>query len=350
MTICYFGNYNPEFSRNAVLIKGLQANGVNVTQCQTRERGLKKFVSLYKQHALLKNSYDVLVVGFSGYSVVWFAKLLTKKPIMFDAFTSLYLSDVIDRKKHSPHSPRAFYLKFLEKISYRLADTVLYDTHAHIEYVTQLYGLAKEKFVRVLVGANTEVFTANQNSKIVNPKSFMVHWHGNVVPFAGADIIVKAAKILKANPEIQFHIIAPTTKAGKALRSTVKGTNTITWYDKLSYADLAERMQLADVCLGVFGNNEKTQRVIPHKVFEAAALGKAVITSDQQALFELFSTRDVFVVNPKDPQALADAILELKRNTELRESLATNAYDVFVQQATPEILGKQITEEAKKLT
>jgi len=41
MTICYFGDYNSNYSRNRVIIKGLKENGVNVLECNVGEKGKK---------------------------------------------------------------------------------------------------------------------------------------------------------------------------------------------------------------------------------------------------------------------------------------------------------------------
>jgi hypothetical protein len=44
MTILYFGNYNPNYSRNRVLIRGLRENGVKVVECNVKRSG---FLSLF---------------------------------------------------------------------------------------------------------------------------------------------------------------------------------------------------------------------------------------------------------------------------------------------------------------
>jgi len=79
MTVCYFGNYQKDYPRNDVLISGLKQNNCHVLECQTRARGIKKYLSLYQQHKKIKNKYDVLIVGFAGHSLVWFAKLISNK-------------------------------------------------------------------------------------------------------------------------------------------------------------------------------------------------------------------------------------------------------------------------------
>lgn len=350
MIICYFGNYNREYSRNAVLMQGLREQGVTIHECHTRKGGLKKFVSLYVQHKKIKRSgYDAMIVGFSGYSVMWFAKLLTCKPIIFDAFTSLYLSDIIDRKKHSPRSIYARYLRLLEKISYKLADKILYDTQSHIDYVTQEYSLSKEKLVRIFVGSREDVFSPSSSNSHLQSSKYIIHWHGNVVPFAGADIIIEAARILQKEKNIQFQIVAPTSFAGKQLRKQAKELHNITWYDKVPYNILAELIQQADVCLGVFGSNEKSKRVIPNKIFESIACKKPVITGKCDVLFELFTDHDILTVAERNASELAESVQLLCNSDEMRNNIADHGYNVYCTYATTHVLGDQLKEIVSSL-
>src|SRR3989344_6336412 len=109
MRILYFGSYDPNYARNRVLIDGLRQNNVEVIECRDDSPGIRKFINLFKKHRQLKNQYDVMVVGFLGQQIVPFAKLITRKPIIFDSFLSLYDSNVFDRKTVKKGSVRSFY-------------------------------------------------------------------------------------------------------------------------------------------------------------------------------------------------------------------------------------------------
>ena len=51
---CFFGNYKPEYSRNRVLIRGLEENGVTVMQCHDESKGIKLYYNLMKKHIRIK--------------------------------------------------------------------------------------------------------------------------------------------------------------------------------------------------------------------------------------------------------------------------------------------------------
>src|SRR3989338_8351410 len=144
MTICFFGNYIPDYPRIQVLKKGLEKNGVKVIECHTRKTGLAKYIELWRQHRKIKNQYDVLLVTMGAYTLVPFAKFLTTKKVIFDAFVSLKLTHE-DRGSSGGG--------FWDKFGCKVADKVLLDTNTQIDYFVQNYGLKRDKFIRVFVGA-----------------------------------------------------------------------------------------------------------------------------------------------------------------------------------------------------
>jgi len=94
LTICFFGIYKPNYTRNLTLMRGLKENGVQVIECGTRESGNKKYWQLIKKHQLIKRDYDVMVVAFPGHTIMplaWLLAKLNRKKIIFDAFVSLYV-------------------------------------------------------------------------------------------------------------------------------------------------------------------------------------------------------------------------------------------------------------------
>src|SRR3989338_130275 len=134
MKVCYFGFYSQNYSRNKILISGLRKNHVEVVECQSGLSGMAKYFDLIKKHRQIKNQYDAMVVGFPGHQAMILAKVLCRKPIIFDAFLSLYDSMVFDRQTSQPKSIRALYYWLLDWISSRLADIVLLGTNEHINY------------------------------------------------------------------------------------------------------------------------------------------------------------------------------------------------------------------------
>ncbi len=342
MTICYFGTYDPYYSRNAVLLRGLKENGVTILECRTEKKGFEKYLDLYKKHRTLRGKYDVMVVGFSGQQSMILARIITCKPIVFDVFTSLYDSMVDDRKLVSRWSLRALYYWKLDFISCLFADRILLDTQAHIEYFAKTFKIRHKKFVRIFVGSDDVVFHP-LFKKVSKEDIFKVHFHGSFIPLHGIEYIIYTANILKGE-NIYFTLIGngQTYDTIRKLSEHLQ-INNIHFITGMSPTQLNEAMNNADICLDIFGDTKKALRVIPNKVYEALGAGKAVITEESPGAKELLEDGKTAVfVRPADAGNLAEKILQLKNDSVLRGRIAEEGHRLFLDNLTPIILGKQL--------
>ncbi|MEK7519650.1 MAG: glycosyltransferase [Patescibacteria group bacterium] len=348
MTVCYFGFYDPHYNRNRVFLEGLAHHGISVVECVSRHRGIGKFFDLIRQHRVAKGKYDALIVGFPGYQAVIVARLLTRKPIIFDAFSPLYDSMVHDRKLARPMSVRAIYYWMLDWVSMHCADVVLFDTTQHVEYAAAAFSIPKEKLKRVFVGAPPELYPPAPAAH--NTGKYTVAFFGTFIPLHGIEYIVEAARLLEKE-DVAFLIIGNGQEKENILRLTrTLHLNNISFSDTVPEHTLAQEVASADVCLGIFGDTHKTQRVIPNKVYAYAAMRKPIITADTPAIRELFDERDMVLVPAADSQALADAIMRLRDDRALADRLAAHCRHTFLQNATPEILGAELAHMAQEIT
>lgn len=247
---------------------------------------------------------------------------------------------VWDRMQVSPKGIKARYYWFLDWLSMRLADVILFDTQAHIDYASKEFNIRKGKFKKILVGAQTDVFFPRVIHKTKN--KFLVLFFGTYIPLQGIEYIIDAAKFLKKE-NIEFRIIGDGQQKKKILKYTAfKQTKNIEFPNFMSSSKLVLEIANADVCLGIFGNTNKAQRVIPNKVYQYLAMKKPVITADTPALRELFSDNDVLFVDIASSTSLANGILHLKNNKKTMENIAQNGYDTLITNATPSILGAQL--------
>lgn len=343
MKVLYFGSYSHNNPRNANLIKGLRLNGVEVLECRVTA-GFVPLVllKLFFKYWRFAGKYEAMVVGFSGQEVMFLARLLTRQPIVFDVFTSHYMGYVLDRKYFSPTSWRARYYHWLDRWSCRLADAVILDTQAHMDYFIKEFNLPKEKFHRIWLGANTEHFRKRENLEHL-PYFSVVFW-GNFIPLQGVEYILRAAKILEDEP-IKFLLIGgggQTFEANKKLAEELRLKNVI-FGGKFSWEDLYQAIASADVCLGAFSESVKADITIQNKIYEALASGQAVITASTTALQELLKDGEhCLMVNKADAQDLAEKILQLKNNPALKDRLADNGYKFFQEHLTEKKLGESL--------
>lgn len=369
MKVCYFGTYSKSdgYPRNRVLIKGLRKQEIEVIECHVdlwedssdKTGGINKrfsflrkvFRMLYAQlllarHLLKVKHFDILIVGSIGHIEVFLVKIFTvlkKKPLVFDAFISLYSTIVRDRKLVRPHTVLAKILYFVDRYSCKLADLVLLDTNAQIYYFKEQFNLPAKKFQRVFVSTDTDVFKPKEYKE--NQHQFTVLFFGSFIPLHGIEHIIKAAKFLEKEKEIQFCIIGKGQEEEKVKRMHKElQLNNVTFiWDWISEKELAEHIAKSDICLGIFGNTEKAKRVIPCKIYNCLAMKKAVITARTPAITELLTDGiNVILAGPENPEDLAEKIKFAKNNPSITEHIGVEGYKSFVQNASIEVTGKTL--------
>lgn len=341
-TVLYFGVYDPNYARNWVLINGLRENGVRVLELR-RKPSRFSLVKLFFDYIKLREKFDVMVVGFPGQEVMFMARFLAfNKPVVFDAFTSHYGGYILDRKKWEVNGFRAWYFRFLDRWSCKLADIVLLDTDAHIDFFVNEFKLSKKKFKSIWIGANDKNFKPIENIE-KKDSLFRIIFFGTYVPLQGAEYIVRAAKIIESYKDIIFVFIGKGQDKLKSISLAKElGLKNIIFTGIIKPEDLRMEIAKSDLVLGLFGNTPKTPLVIPNKVYEAVAMKKPVITADTPAIRELFDDNDMFLVPAANPRELARAIMELKNNSNLRIKLSENGYKKFINRASSKILGQEI--------
>ena len=328
MTICYFGNYDPGYSRNRVLKKGLKKNGVEVVECNDRSPGIKKYLEIIRKHHRLSGQYDALIIGYAVQGqrfIVLLARLITRKPVVWDALFSLYDNWIFDRKLASPNSLKAYYYWFLDWICCRVADYIILDTFGNIKYFVETFGISPEKFIRILVGTDDEIVYPRE--KQTDGSKFVAAFHGRYIPVQGAEYIIKAAKILAKEPNIEFRLLG----AGQEFKKVKKladdlGLKNVVFLPPVSYGELPKFIAEAYVCFCLLGVSPRADLAIPNKVYEAAAMCRAIINADTTSIKELFSDHEsILLCRAGDPEDIARKILELKNNPALKEKIAQNA-------------------------
>lgn len=350
LKILFISGRGSTYSRNSVIIKGLKVYNVEIIDC-TGSSG--SYLSSYPK-ALLKfilkraENFDMIYIGFLGHHLVPIIKKLSNKPIIFDAFISTYDTMCFDRKKFKPNSLKGRFYYWLDKRSCELADIVLLDTDAHIDYFVNTFNLNREKFRSILVGSDDSIFYPRDAKGEDN--TFRVFYYATYLPLHGIEYIVKAAKKLESYEDVEFEIVGKGIEHKKIMDLAEKlNVKNIKFIDWIPYEELPWEIAKADVCLGGhFSEIDKAKRVIAIKAFDFIAMKKPVILGDNKVNRILFENRrNALFVEMGNGDALADAILELKDDENLRNKIAEEGYKTFKERCTPKIIGEEIKEIVK---
>ena len=336
--ICFLPGRESSYARSRVLLTGLRAAGLVVHDCSSSRKSALRYVIGLARFLKSKGECDIIFVGFCGQFLVPIVRLFTKKKIVFDAFLSAYQTLAFDRKMISPKGVPAAIIRFVERLSCQIADSCLLDTQQHIDYFIKEYRINRSKFHRSFLGAECAKVSPDSNPSTNEP---IVHFHGEFQALHGVKFIIEAAKQL---PAIKFRMIG----SGRELEAcilyckTLKAKN-VEFIPTVPFETVKRYIEAATVCLGIFGETEKAQLVIPIKVYEALAMGKPVITSNTPAVRELLTHgEDAFLCDSADSDDLARAIQTLLTDANLRKKIATNGYRTFLERCSPKTIGQDI--------
>lgn len=354
MFFCFFGAFDPFYPRNVILRRGLQLNESYAGEIHLPPR-LKAWARypvglwfwLGRPRCWRRKDVHLLVPAFGHKDVplaYWLARVYCRH-LVFDPLASRYETKIVDWQRRRPGSLSAGWNRLLDRWTMRLADFVLADTATHKNYYSQEFGLDPAKIGVVPVGFDDQLWKP-LTSPPKDEETFTVVFFGSFLPLHGVERMVQAALLLRAaTPAVRFVFIGSGQTLPR-LRALLEGNRSshILWQNWLAPADLVWTVnRIADLCLGLFGQSPKASRVVPHKIFQAMALGKPVLTLDTPAVREFFHhQQEIYLCPSAEPEAIAEAILELRRNSDLRQAMAKKGQSLVWEKYTPAAVGKTL--------
>jgi glycosyltransferase involved in cell wall biosynthesis len=334
MRTIIFGTYDTAMHpRIATIAEGLAARGFDVTECNiplglTTADRVDMLAKPWKAAGLVARlagrwaglaararrlgQPDVVIVGYLGHFDVHLARLLYRRgtvPIVLDHLISA--AGTAQDRKIAGGGLKQRLLRLIDAAALRAADIVVVDTDEHLEIVPPRY---RAKAVVVPVGApapwhRAAVEAAAADESTADPGApLKVVFYGLYTPLQGTPVIGAALGRIAGAP-VEVTMIGRGQDEA-ATKQAAAANQSVRWLDWVPAAELPALVAGHDVCLGIFGTGDKALRVVPNKVFQGAAAGCAVITSDTAPQRRVLGDAAV-LVPPGDAAALADALLRL---------------------------------------
>jgi glycosyltransferase involved in cell wall biosynthesis len=271
-------------------------------------------------------------IPYPSVFIVYFISLLPKRwrpaRLCVDVFISIYDTVVEDRKLLAPKNMLARLLFAVEKRAYQYTDLIFVDTALNAEHLCSVFDLPADKVMPLSLSINEAIY-ASQPYLPVSERCNVL-FIGTFVPLQGVTVIAQAFALLQDHPYIHLHLIGDGQTASEVASVLASaGCKNFSWERGWQNAQaLAQAIAASDICLGIFGNTEKAQRVWPLKNYAYMAMGRAIITADTKAARDMLATEksEAFVtVAAAQPEELARAIVELANDPAHRLQLAQAA-------------------------
>ncbi|GAA1871626.1 glycosyltransferase [Asanoa iriomotensis] len=315
-----FGTYDVRrHPRVGVLLEGLRASGDEVVEINVplaldtagRVAMLRQPWRLPKLAWLLARCWvvlawrarrapavDAVLVGYLGHFDVRLARRLFRRtPIVLDHLVSA-AGTAQDRSLTSGGGLKAKLMRRIDRGALAAADLVVVDTPEHLAALPASGVVAP-------VGAGREWFVRAPRAE----GPLRVVFVGLFTPLHGALTIGDALASLAGDERIEVTMVGAGQEYA-ACRAAASANTRVTWLDWVPFADLPALVASHDVALGIFGTTEKAQNVVPTKVFQGAAAGCAVVTSDTAPQRRTLCDDALFVA-PGDASALAATLRSL---------------------------------------
>ncbi len=353
MRILGFGTYDiTRHPRIGIILEGMRSAGDEVTEANSplristaeRVEMLRKpwlayrlivevlrgwlVITVAATRARRRGSFDAVLVGYMGHFDVVLARLLfPRTKIVLDQL--IFAADTA-RDRGVNGSWKAGILRTIDSVATACADVIVVDTHEHLALIAPS---RRSRAVVVPVGALSEWFEVAGGSSGDRLQPLRVVFFGLFTPLQGAPVVGAALGLLADYDGIEATMIGRGQDFAAA-RAAAVANRRVLWRDWIEPDDLPATVAAHDVCLGIFGTTPKARRVVPNKVYQGAAAGCAIVTSETPPQLTALKDAATFV-SPGDAEALAAALRRLAADRALVADRATAASERARHDFTP---------------
>ncbi|MBI2676563.1 MAG: glycosyltransferase [Candidatus Yanofskybacteria bacterium] len=342
--IIYLSNTRLDYSLNAVLIKGLRENSVQVADAHV-QKGVFGFINALSFYRRNSKDADLVIIGYNSQPLAFFLKPFCRKKIVYNAVLSEYERMVISRQLARKISLKGIYYWLLDFLAVHSADLILVESNEQANFFNKLFKVSKKKLCRSWIGSNEDKFY--YDPAVPKQNIFTVLFRGALMPEAGAEYVIKAAKILESE-NINFVLIGGglLMEKTKKLIKDIAPKNLKHITDYVPDDILRTMMQSCHISLGQLSHHVRLKRTLPHKVYETLSMRLPYLTSANTGVLELLTPDETCLLcNPADEKSLADKILWIRNNYFVAQKIAENGYELYQKKLKSAILAKNLLDK-----
>lgn len=347
--IIYISYTRLDYSLNAVYLNGLRQNGVELLCFKLPSKGISGHFKALKFVRENSTDSDALIVGYDSSVLAIFIRMFYWKKIVYCAVLPVYERLILSRGLATPWSPKGIYYRIIDILAFNFSDLVMVESNRQIDRINKAYFVPRKKLLRVWIGVDENNFFYDPN--IEKLPVFTVIFRGALMPEAGAEFMVQAAKILEKD-NINFIMLAGGMLLGE-VKKTIKelGPKNLELNSNLlSYEELRMVMQKCHLSLGQLSDHPRLSRTIPHKVYESLIMKLPYLTASNKGILELVKDGETCLTcEPANAKSLADKILWIKNNYQLAENVAQNGYVFYQNEFSSIVLAKKLLDKIEAI-
>jgi len=218
----------------------------------------------------------------------------------------------------------------LERFIYNRADIITGQTEGIVEGVKErapdvpvslvMNGVSPEAF------ATPSAAREQRRNEFGFGDCFVVGYAGRHGIAQGLETVLHAAEIMSDQRDIQFAFFGDGPEKNKLLKlGQLSGLRNVHFFPPKPASEMRAILACFDAAVVPLKKLDLFHGALPSKLFECMAAGIPVIVSiEGEAKRLVEKANGGITIAPEDPQAMANAILSLKNNPELRRTLGQN--------------------------
>jgi glycosyltransferase involved in cell wall biosynthesis len=205
------------------------------------------------------------------------------------------------------------------------------------------WGAPRDKIRVIPNGIDTEVFKLNRPRK--KGAKHVLFTARRLVKKNGLEYLIKSMALLNGH-DCQLYIAGegPESRCLQALADSLGVEDNITFMGLLMHGEIPSYLEQAEIVV-IPSIIEATSLFM----LEAMAMGKAVVASRCGGLEEVINGENGILVEPRDEEAIADAVLTLLEDRKKRGEIERAAYETAQGYAWAQI-AKKTEEEYRRIT
>ena len=282
--------------------------------------------------------YHSLSSGFAGFAGS-IAKTVHRSPLVVSE-QGLYLVERRDELARQNVSDwyRTQLIRFSEslvKTSYKYADNIVPPCHSHMDIEKRL-GADPGKLLMIKNGIETDRFIP---STVVKEHKPVIGCFARVVPIKGITTLIKAARIVCDKFPADFVVVGEVQDKEyyRECQKMVEKLKLENHFKFIGHANAVEWYHKVDI-FTLSSNSEG----VPYALLEAMSCGLPCVCTDVGGISEILADGLGIVVPHGQPESLANALLELLEDKELRIKMGQRGTKVAREKYT-------IAEEAENV-
>ena len=236
----------------------------------------------------------------------------------------------------------------LDKLASKKATGLIAVTQGLKEYLLELNQRPGKEITVIPNGTNTKLFRPMNMAEARKAHGLgdgkLIVFVGTLAPWQGIPFLIEAVELLK-HEDFTVLIVGSGPIEGE-LREMVKNKQLdgkIKFTGPVEYKNIPGYINCGDICVAPFTINRNMKiGLSPLKVYEYGACGKPVIASRIKNLEFIEQENIGRLVEPENPEALAEAIKSMLGNPEQARTMSQNARKLMEEQYNWDCIARRI--------